>query len=256
MKEAAFDLVLKEYFDTNDRRTMKTLLSLQEADQNQAMAALASKLYKKIVDKVDDIDFGTIPASKGDITKIGNFQEMLESIKIINDILVHYKQDNRQVQIIDQAIENMRSSKKTWEKAFAVNSELPITFYNTICLSIVSSVSLLISSSIDFISAPGEGKTFQISFDNVAYSKTKDKLLFQNLEKFNSSFIKGDIVFENEEIRNKLYKALNGKGAFSRFKKEIAYLGIRDNWFAFRDERLKEKVKQWLKDNEIEYIDE
>ena len=39
-------------------------------------------------------------------------------------------------------------------------------------------------------------------------------------------------------------------------KKEIAYLGIREKWFAFRDERLKEKVKQWLEDNEIEYIDE
>lgn len=61
---------------------------------------------------------------------------------------------------------------------------------------------------------------------------------------------------ENEEIKNKLYRALNGKGAFSRFKKEIAYLGIREKWFAFRDERLKGKVKQWLEDNEIEYIDE
>ena len=60
----------------------------------------------------------------------------------------------------------------------------------------------------------------------------------------------------NDEIRNKLYKALNGKGAFSRFKKEIAYLGIREKWFLFRDERLKEKVKQWLEDNEIEYIEE
>ena len=46
---------------------------------------------------------------------------------------------------------------------------------------------------------------------------------------------------ENEEIRNKLYKALNGKGAFSRFKKEITDLGIREKWFVFRDERLKEK---------------
>ena len=60
----------------------------------------------------------------------------------------------------------------------------------------------------------------------------------------------------NDEIRNKLYKALNGKGAFSRFKKEIAYLGIREKWFLFRDERLKEKVKQWLEDNEIEYIED
>ena len=32
----------------------------------KAMVALASKLYEKIVSKVDDIDpFGTIPASKG-----------------------------------------------------------------------------------------------------------------------------------------------------------------------------------------------
>lgn len=60
----------------------------------------------------------------------------------------------------------------------------------------------------------------------------------------------------NDEIRNKLYKALNGKGAFSRFKKEIACLGIREKWFLFRDECLKEKVKQWLEDNEIEYIED
>ena len=61
---------------------------------------------------------------------------------------------------------------------------------------------------------------------------------------------------ENEEIKNKLYRASNGKGAFSRFKKEIAYLGIREKWFAFRDERLKEKVKQWLEENKIEYLDD
>lgn len=61
---------------------------------------------------------------------------------------------------------------------------------------------------------------------------------------------------ENEEIRNKLYRALNGKGAFSRFKNEITYLGIREKWFVFRDERLREKVKAWLEDSEIEYIED
>ena len=75
------------------------------------------------------------------------------------------------------------------------------------------------------------------------------------LNEYNDMVLFADSI-ENEEIRNKLYKALNGKGAFSRFKKEIAYLGIREKWFAFRDEHLKEKVKQWLVDNKIEYIDE
>ena len=75
------------------------------------------------------------------------------------------------------------------------------------------------------------------------------------LNEYNDMVLFADSI-ENEEIRNKLYKALKGKGAFSRFKKEITYLGIREKWFAFRDKCLKEKVKQWLEDNKIEYIDE
>ena len=193
MNEILFDRILKEHFNTSDRRSMKTLLSLNEADQNQTMAALASKLYQKIVDKVDDIDFGTIPASKGDITKIGNYQEMIECLDIIGEIVTNFKQSTSQVDTIQQAIENMKSSKKIWEKAFTVNCELVMTFYNTICLSIVSSVSLLISSSIDFISKPGEVRSFEISFDHVAYTKSKDKLLFENLEKFNKAYAKGEI---------------------------------------------------------------
>lgn len=192
MIEREFDIVLKEYFDTSDRKSMRTLLSLNEADQNQAMVALAAKLYEKIVAKVDDIDFGTIPASKGDITKIGNFMEMRDCMNTIREILVHYKQDTAQLDIIDKAIENIKSSKRIWEKAYATECDLAITFYNTITLSIVSAVSLLISASIDFIKEPGQ-QSFQISFDRVGYNKTKDKLLFQNLEKFNKSFVKGDV---------------------------------------------------------------
>ena len=192
MYEKDLDYVLKEHFDTSNRKSIRNILSLNEADQSHAMAALAAKLYEKIVAKVDDIDYGTIPASKGDITKIGNYMELRDCITTINEILVHYKQDTYQLDIIDKAIENIKTSKATWEKGFAVKSELPITFYNTIVLSIVSSVSLLISSSIDFIKEPGSN-SFTISFDRVGYNKTKDKLLFQNLAKFNDSFAKGDI---------------------------------------------------------------
>lgn len=201
MNHMVYDKILKEHFDTTDRKSIRTLLSLNEAEQNQAMVALASKLYEKIVAKVDDIDFGTIPASKGDITKIGNFQEMRECITIIDDILVHYKQDTSQVETVDKAIENLKNSKDIWEKAYSVNCEFAITFYNTIALSIVSAVSLLISSSIDFISEPGN-ESFTVSFNKIGYSKTKDKLLFQNLEKFNQSYAKGDIKKVMKEVVN------------------------------------------------------
>ena len=51
MREEVFDKVLKEHFDRSDRRSIRLLLSLNEAEQNQAMVALASKLYEKIVDR-------------------------------------------------------------------------------------------------------------------------------------------------------------------------------------------------------------
>lgn len=202
MREQDFDLVLKEHFDTTDRKSIRTLLSLNEAEQNQAMASLASKLYQKIVDKVDDIDYGTIPASKGDITKIGNFLEMRDCMNTIREILVNYKQDTSQLDIVDKAIENLKDSRKIWEKAFLVDCDFAITFYNTIALSIVSSVSLLISSSIDYIKEPGN-QSFQVSFDRSGYVKTKDKLLFKNLDRFNKSYSKGEIV----SLMNNVVKA-------------------------------------------------
>ena len=192
MNHVVYDGILKEYFDTTDRKSIRTLLSLNEADQNQAMVALAAKLYEKIVAKVDDIDFGTIPASKGDITKIGNFMEMRDCMDTIRNILVHYKQDTCQLDTIDKAIENIKSSKKIWEKAFVVDCEMAVVFYNTMVLSIVSAVYLLISSSIDFIKEP-DNDSFRVSFDRVGYNKTKDKLLFESLEKFNKSYSKGEI---------------------------------------------------------------
>lgn len=204
MVEKYYDIVLKEYFDINNRQSMQKMLSLNEAEQNQAVMALAAKLYDKIISKVDDIDYGTIPASKGDICNIGNYQEMRDCMDTIRKILVYYKQDTAQLDIIDKAVENIKDSKKIWEKAFAINCELPMTFYNNICLAIVSSVSLLISSSIDFIKEPGN-ENFTISFDKVSYTKTKDKLLFQGLDQFNKSYAKGEI----EKIMLDVIKANN-----------------------------------------------
>ena len=54
-------------------------------------------------------------------------------------------------------------------------------------------------------------------------------------------------------IRNKLYRAIHGKGAFRRFKDEICYLGIREEWFAFQHNAYVEIAKKWCRDNCLEY---
>lgn len=197
------DQVFREHMDINDTDTLNCLLN--EADQNQMLSSLTSKLYDKIVEKVDKIDFGTIPKSKGDITKIENFESLLETINLIRDIVKQYGQSTEPIDIVDTAIENIKSRENLFSKAYALDVELPIVLYNTITLSIVSSVSFLIATSIEYIKSPGDD-TFQVSLDKTAYNKTAHNLLFTDLKRFNDSCKKGDINMIINNVMNQAVK--------------------------------------------------
>ena len=71
-----------------------------------------------------------------------------------------------------------------FEKAYKLNVEMPIVIYNTIALSIVSSVSYMISSCIEFVKLP-EDKGFEIAMDKVGAAKAKEAMLFNDLKRFN-----------------------------------------------------------------------
>lgn len=193
--------IFNEHLDFTDRETVSTIVSVEEADKNQILEALTHKLYDNIVDKVDDIDFGTIPLSKGDITKVENYDSLLDCLEVIKDIVIQYHQSTEPIDVVLDAIENVKSRTRVWEKAFAINAEFPILMYNVIVLSIISSVSILIGTSIDFIKNPGD-ENFEASLDRVAYSKTKDNLLFQNLKKFNKACSSGDLDRSMDHVLN------------------------------------------------------
>ena len=129
-----FDEIVREHMNLMDRTTRKTIISLDEADQNQLLAALTSKLYDKIVEKVDDIDFGTIPRSRGDITKIENYTSLMECIDILRNIIVEYKENTLPIDTVSSAVENLKQRKALFMKAYALNVEMPIILYNTIAL--------------------------------------------------------------------------------------------------------------------------
>jgi len=60
---------------------------------------------------------------------------------------------------------------------------------------------------------------------------------------------------EDELLRGKLSIALDGKGAFRRFKNVIAdYPDYREKWFKFRDEKMNKKVIEWLNSIGIEPV--
>lgn len=173
-----------DYFDTQDDMTRKVLLTVNEADQNAVMVSLSNKLYQHIVDKVDDIDFGTIPLSRGDITKIDNYDKLVDCINVISQILQQYNQSTESINTVINALQNLQDRTDLFTKAYKLNVEMPIIIYNTIALSIVSSVSYLITSCIEFVKLPDD-QGFDIALDKAALMKARDAILFKDLAKFN-----------------------------------------------------------------------
>ena len=58
---------------------------------------------------------------------------------------------------------------------------------------------------------------------------------------------------DDPQLRGKLEVALDGRGAFRRFKNVLAeQRAERERWFAFHDRRLREAMEEWLTDHDIE----
>ena len=56
---------------------------------------------------------------------------------------------------------------------------------------------------------------------------------------------------ENEKMQSELYRAIQGRGAFRRFKDKIRYAGIEQNWYDFKNNAYREFVLRWCRENNI-----
>lgn len=101
------------------------------------------------------------------------------------------------INTITDAINNIVELKNEFQRCFASNTSLGIVLYNSTAMAVISGVSLLIASTIDFIVDP-KTKSIEVSVDRVAVSRSKELVQLQTLAEFNN-LCKG----------NKLKKVLN-----------------------------------------------
>jgi len=52
-------------------------------------------------------------------------------------------------------------------------------------------------------------------------------------------------------VAEDLWRAIKGKGAFRNFKDTVDRLGVREDWFAYRDQALKRFMLEWAEANEV-----
>jgi len=65
------------------------------------------------------------------------------------------------------------------------------------------------------------------------------------------------VTVTNERLQARLWQAIDGRRPFRRFKDVLAdYPNEREQWFRFEDDRIRQRVLEWLEDEGIELIQE
>lgn len=63
-------------------------------------------------------------------------------------------------------------------------------------------------------------------------------------------------AIEDEQVRDALLEAINGKGAFRRFKDKVHEKGIDKDWYQFRTNAFKQIAADFLASQGIAFVDE
>jgi len=191
-KSPEYKKIVGEFFDISDRETRLILTAVDEDDQDKVIMSLTGKIYNNMIDRVDDIDFGDIPSTKGDITQLPNYKKLVESLGLMSELMDRFKESKDTIDVVKEALANVERRTATWKKGFSLNLELPMVMYNTITLAIIESTGYLISMCVEFIKNPSQD-SFNIIVDKSKANKSKEHLLFDNLKKFNDACRNGTV---------------------------------------------------------------
>ena len=201
---------INEYFDLSDNATRKALLN--EASANSVLTSLTNRLYNHIVQKTTSIDYGFIPETKGDITKLTMYEDLKDVCEIIKGIVKEYGEKSGPIDTITLAMANVETRKDLFMRAYRADCELPVMLYENVVLGIISATSYLIAGCIELIKAPSD-ETYKMQLDKLAYSKSRDHLLFTTLDKFNKACEKGDVDKACNEIIGQRVRKFTGVAA-------------------------------------------
>lgn len=184
--------VINEYMDIYDYNTLQHVYSLNEEEQSTLLVSLTNKLYDMIVGKIDEIDMGDIPRTRGDITQLPKYGQMMECINVLKDIFKEYREDTQPIQEIENAINNIEHHKDLFMQSYMGNVSMGIVMYNTMTLSCINALSFMIAVCIEYVKTPTtEG--LKTVIDKTGIAKVKDYIVYENLEKWNDACQRGDI---------------------------------------------------------------
>lgn len=196
-KGPAFDFLYENATCGKDRVKLN---ALTEADMSQVNTNLVSKLYKSALNK-SYIDFGDIPASKGDITKYVGYTDMVQCLSLVENIATRSNIKIHEVDVVNAAISNIVSMKDVFTKGYALNKTFIMLQYTALVTACVESTSAIIASFVDYTKSADA-----VKFTIVNQKDSAGLVHIDSLEKFNTSVSSGEYT----KVINYILKNNNG----------------------------------------------
>lgn len=173
---AVMNILMENAHTIKERHEVHDVMEAQGTDITNKML---TDLYKSTIARAD-IDFDTIPDSKGDVTKFTGFTQMQSVLNLLDEMATAQHVKIPELRTVQEGIDALIRSTPVFEKGFALNKDLLILTYNTMVYSCVVATSELISAYVEFIKSPD-----QLEFKLLKGPMRAGKELIANIERFN-----------------------------------------------------------------------
>jgi len=172
-------------------------VSLMNTDSiNDSIREVAKAILGSIIEKKESIDTSVIDKSKGDVKQLPNLDSLQTAVTQLESMVERSMEDYdtsivKYIKEIERALMNLNKYSMEFKEAYRSRKTLLILRYQSLIMSIFSSLSYLISVMIDFSSGELELKG-DVSYMEIAPLKT--------IIEFNRSVEKGDFKETMKEV--------------------------------------------------------
>lgn len=164
----------------------QSLIKMEALEGEKVDNVMISNLYKLAIEK-SNIDFDTIPDSKGDITKYEGYKNMVECLNVVKGLANDYGTKVKELEIVETAINNIVNYRAEFTKGFLLGKSFIILLYNLLVSACVEATSIIISSYVDFVKTPTK-----VEYELIKVPGKLSHTSLDSLENFNATVKSGE----------------------------------------------------------------
>ena len=167
-----------------------------------AQATIMNKLFKE-TQKIDEIDFGKIPDSKGDITKYAYYDQLYDSIELINELMKGNQTEN--IVAMNKLHQILLNARADFVFGFKVNNYIVTSMYKVMVANLHEMIDICIVDVTEYIR-----NNLNMSMDKKAMKKAR--WVTSNVKNFIKMYESGQwntlIKYMRTNASKKAYEAM------------------------------------------------